>query len=398
MNSRWPLVSLSTVLSLYQEYIDAPEPRLYPKLSVRLYGKGVVLDEPADGALLRMKRHQLARGGQVILSEIWGKKGAIGLVPSEGEGALCTSHFFLFDVDYSRIEQGYLQAIFRANYLEPQLNTEARGTTGYAAVRPKHLLRAQIPLPPLDEQRRIVAQIEAYAAAIEEARGLRRAAVEEAEALFVSILQSVIESLLLAHSNTTIGSFADVRGGKRLPRGESLVTYPTPFPYIRVSDMKAHSVDMGSIQYVPEHIHPQIAQYTIGSEDVYVTIAGTIGYAGRIPAELHGANLTENAAKIVLYNKTQVLADYLVYAIQSPQVQEQFNQKQTVTAQPKLALHRIASTELPLLPPGEQRRIVAYLDDLQARVDELTRLQAESAAELDALLPSILDRAFKGEL
>ncbi len=46
----------------------------------------------------------------------------------------------------------------------------------------------------------------------------------------------------------------------------------------------------------------------------------------------------------------------------------------------------------------EQRRIVAYLDDLQAKVDSLKKTQAETAAELDALLPAILDRAFKGEL
>jgi len=46
----------------------------------------------------------------------------------------------------------------------------------------------------------------------------------------------------------------------------------------------------------------------------------------------------------------------------------------------------------------EQRRIVAYLDNLQAQVDELTALQEATQAELDALLPSVLDRAFRGEL
>ena len=47
---------------------------------------------------------------------------------------------------------------------------------------------------------------------------------------------------------------------------------------------------------------------------------------------------------------------------------------------------------------SEQRRIVAELDALQAKVDTLKRLQTETAAELDALLPAILDKAFKGEL
>ncbi len=55
-------------------------------------------------------------------------------------------------------------------------------------------------------------------------------------------------------------------------------------------------------------------------------------------------------------------------------------------------------TQIPLPPLPEQHRIVAYLDRLQAKVDALKNLQAETAAELDALLPSILDRAFKGEL
>jgi type I restriction enzyme S subunit len=54
--------------------------------------------------------------------------------------------------------------------------------------------------------------------------------------------------------------------------------------------------------------------------------------------------------------------------------------------------------QIPLPPLPEQRRIVAYLDGLQAKVDSLKRLQDETAKELDAMLPSVLDRAFKGEL
>src|SRR5436309_8006983 len=140
MKNTWPQVKLGEFLTHYTEYIEAPEPRIYPKLSVRLYGKGVVLDSPADGTSLKMKRHQIAKAGQVILSEIWGKKGAIGFVPREGDGALCTSHFFLFDLNLDRLGPQYLRLIFTGNYLEDQLNAEAFGTTGYAAVRPKNLL------------------------------------------------------------------------------------------------------------------------------------------------------------------------------------------------------------------------------------------------------------------
>ena len=56
--------------------------------------------------------------------------------------------------------------------------------------------------------------------------------------------------------------------------------------------------------------------------------------------------------------------------------------------------------KIPLLcsPLDEQRRIVAYLDGLQAKVNALRELQATSGEELSALMPSVLDRAFKGEL
>src|SRR5437588_11963145 len=122
MSKSFPMVQLGEILTLYQEYIDEPEAKVYPKLSVKLYGKGIVIDTSVDGTSLKMKRHQIAQSGQVILSEIWGKKGAIGLVPPEGDGALCTSHFFLFDICHEKIEKRYLQAIFTANYLQDQMN------------------------------------------------------------------------------------------------------------------------------------------------------------------------------------------------------------------------------------------------------------------------------------
>jgi type I restriction enzyme, S subunit len=68
------------------------------------------------------------------------------------------------------------------------------------------------------------------------------------------------------------------------------------------------------------------------------------------------------------------------------------------SAQKNINLEILSSLPIPILDIIEQRRIVTYLDDLQARVDGLKQLQTETSAELDALLPSILDKAFKGEL
>ena len=183
----WPKVLLGDVLKQDVHYLSEPEPRLYPKLSVKLYGRGVVLDTPADGGSVKMRKHQLARPGQVILSEIWAKKGAIGIVPPEGDGALCTSHFFLFDIEESKVLPGYIGWLLRANYFEPQLNAEARGTTGYAAIRPKQFLSTEIPLPSLAEQQTVVTRLEALTGKTQEAEAQLDAADVTSAALLLSL-------------------------------------------------------------------------------------------------------------------------------------------------------------------------------------------------------------------
>jgi type I restriction enzyme S subunit len=63
-----------------------------------------------------------------------------------------------------------------------------------------------------------------------------------------------------------------------------------------------------------------------------------------------------------------------------------------------LSVGRIKQIGVPLLPLTAQKAIVAETQDLQTKIDTLKCLQAETASELDTMLPSILDKAFKGEL
>ena len=102
-----------------------------------------------------------------------------------------------------------------------------------------------------------------------------------------------------------LGAVASVLGGKRIPAGRRLTNENTGHIYIRVSDMKNASVLTGNLLYVPSDIYPAISRYIINKEDVYITVAGTIGAVGTIPPELDGANLTENADRLVFSNIDQ---------------------------------------------------------------------------------------------
>lgn len=183
----WPVVKLGEVLDQDLDFVTDLEPKTYKKLSVKLYGKGVFPDKPVEAHAVRMKKHQLAKEGQIIVSEIWAKKGAIGIVPPNGNGALCTSHFYLFNRKSERVMEGWLRYLFIVNFLEPQLSAEARGTTGYASVRPRHFLQCEVPLPPLAEQQRIVAKLDKVAALVEEAKSLRQEIGREMRSLVQSI-------------------------------------------------------------------------------------------------------------------------------------------------------------------------------------------------------------------
>ena len=162
--------------------------------------------------------------------------------------------------------------------------------------------------------------------------------------------------------------FALVLGGKRLPAGTSFSTEKTDNIYIRVTDMKDGSVSTEDLRYISDDVQARIAKYTIDREDLYITIAGTIGDVGEIPEHFHSQNLTENAAKIVF---REVDKKFLLLVLRSGDIKEQFQEKMKQMAQPKLALKRISGARVPLPPLAEQHRIVAKADELMGLIDRL---------------------------
>ena len=276
------------------------------------------------------------------------------------------------------------------------------------------IVNSLIPLPPAEEQRRIVAKIEElllyvdrYAAAYEK---LEQFNAKFPEDMKKSVLQYAIQGKLVEQREeegtgeelyrqiqaekkrlikegkikkekplpeiaedeipfdipgswkwVRIGTVATILGGKRIPAGRKLSSNDTGYIYIRVSDMKDGYVSTENLQYVPEDIFPSISKYIIHKEDVFITVAGTIGRVGKIPPELDGANLTENADRLVFSLMDQ---DWLIKCMQSSLVQNQIADATTKVGQPKLAIIRIQNMLIPLPPLSEQKRIVAKLEEI----------------------------------
>ena len=196
-----------------------------------------------------------------------------------------------------------------------------------------------------------------------------------------------------------LGEIVTVLGGKRIPAGRQLTTENTGYKYIRVSDMKDGTVLTDGLLYIPSDIFPSIARYIIHKEDVYITVAGTIGRVGKIPEEIDGANLTENADRLVFSMLEQ---NWLIKCLESNIVQSQIANVTTKVGQPKLAIKRIQKLIIPLPPLAEQKRIVAKFEELLPYIDRYE--QAWSKLEqFNNLFPedmkkSLLQYAIQGKL
>ena len=308
----------------------------------------------------------------------------------------------------------YLLWFFKTEYFIANGVKSFTGTEGQQRIHKDYLATCLIPLPPLAEQNRIVAKIEElllyvdrYAAAYEK---LEQFNAKFPEDMKKSILQYAIQGKLVEQrpeegtgeelyqqiqtekqrlikegkikkekplpeiaedekpfdipeswKSVRLGNIVSVYGGKRIPVGRKLSSEDTGYIYIRVSDMKDGYVSIDNLQYVPQDIYPLISRYIINKEDVFITVAGTIGRVGKIPPELDGANLTENADRLVFSNLDQ---DWLIKCLQSPLIQSQIADATTKVGQPKLAIIRIQNIIIPLPPLAEQKRIVAKLEEI----------------------------------
>ena len=185
-----------------------------------------------------------------------------------------------------------------------------------------------------------------------------------------------------------LSSISEIKSGKRLPKGSLVTSSKTPYPYIRVIDMNMGYLNLSNIMYVPENVQPMISKYIISKNDIYISVAGTLGLVGKIPEELDGANLTENANRIT---EIQCNRDYLMYYMMSPLIQNVIEAERTIGAQPKLALQRIRDFYIVL--PGdnrEQTAIAAALSDVDSLISALTKKIEKKKAIKQGLMQQLL--------
>jgi type I restriction enzyme S subunit len=280
------------------------------------------------------------------------------------------------------------------------LNREARGVA-QQGIYLNQVRKLSVPVPPTDEQHKIVELLEDHLLRLDAALADVKQAKIKAAQFRKSLLQSIFEGKYSPSSNNwehkAIGDFAEVKGGKRLPKGTKWSDEPTRHPYIRATDIKFGKIRIEDLVHVPDSVWKTISRYVVEENDVVITIAGTIGEIAVVPSSLAGANLTENAAKLV-FDHEYVLPSFLSMYLQSPSVQQEFKNLSKATTQAKLALYRIATVEIPVPTLHEQQELMELVEE---KLTYLTSsLNQISAVELRvaSLRRALLQAAFTGQL
>jgi type I restriction enzyme S subunit len=384
----WPTVKLGDVLKRSTATIEPQAETEYQEITVRLWGKGVVERGRALGASLTGRRF-VAHSDQFIVSRIAARHGAMGLVPNALNSALVTNDFPLFDLNTKLLDPLFIAWLCRTTDFIELCSRASEGTTR-VRLKEEQFLALEIPLPPLPEQRRIVARIEELAAQIQEARELRRKAVEGTEAL-VGVRAYIIFDETMKNGFMPLESVAVLERGKfsHRPRNEPRF-FDGNHPWIQIGEIKSSNKYIRTWSQTLNNDGLAISKkFSRGT--VLISIAATIGAVGIldfdccVPDSIVGVTPKQNTDSEFLYHYLNYLRRHLEEI--APQ-----------SAQKNINLGILTQIPVPTLSFAEQRRIVAELDALQTQVDALKRLQSETAVELNALLPAVLDRAFKGEL
>jgi type I restriction enzyme S subunit len=287
----------------------------------------------------------------------------------------------------------FFRYYLQSEYFKSQL---VKLITGSAQLNfgPSHIKKIKLPLPPLPQQQKIANILDAADALRQNDKALIAKYDELTQALFLDMFGDPVSNPK-GFELSTVGIQCNVKGGKRVPKEEKLVSENTGFPYIKAGNIKSGKVTLKDLEYLLPQTREKLKRYIVEKGDVCITVVGAnIGDIGIVPEELHLANLTENANKILIKDKLILNNYYLAKYLQMDFVQKNISAKTMAVGVPKLALFRIEQIEL-LIPPIALQR---QYEERVAVIEEQKAIAQKSLEKSERLFNSLLQKAFKGEL
>jgi len=383
MSVAWPTVPLGEVarLDLNRESIDPS--KTYAMVGVLSFARGLFEREPIENGNTSYKHFLRLKPDHIVMSQLFGWEGALALSNDRFAGKYLSPQFPTFLSDERRLDRKFLGWLMRRPSFWSDLGTRASGMGDRRrTLNPDAFFACQIPLPSLDEQRRIVARIEELAAKVEEARRLRHNLQREILALPRALL-----SHQSSHRKIRVGEFVALRP-----------------PNVKVDPLEEYhfagvysfgrGVFRGHRKLGNEFAYPKLTRLQAGNF-VYPKLMAWEGALGIVPPECDGLVVSTEFPVFEIDDKV-ILPEVIDTYFRSPEVWPGLSGQSGGT---NVRRRRLNPTDfLNLQIPWPDPAVQTAIRQCVSRVSAIRALQSETAAELDAMLPAILDKAFNGEL
>lgn len=345
------------------------------------YARGIFSSYSKAGTEFNLSKIQRIKKDDFIFCKIMAWEGAFGLAPEECNDTVMSGAFVAYEIDRDIVEPKFLDYFFK---IEKNWKNVGSGSTG-TNVRRKTLFAAdfekyEITLPPLTLQQQIIAKVESITQRIEQIKNLRA----EQEKEIVCLRNSIFIDLQKEFENFPIRKVL-------VPHSEMIEINPNE-TYKQVTVRIEHNGVLLRGLITGSEIGSK--QFLANENDFIISkIDARSGAMGMIPADLQGAVVTND---FPLFSFTEGVNPKYFYYFSNTFYFDDACKKASegTTNRKRLKMDKFDNIQIPLPPIEEQNRIVSLLDKLNGVKTNHT----ETEKELTQLMPSILDKAFKGEL
>lgn len=322
--------------------------------------------------------------GDIVFARTGATTGKSFLIKSPPDGAVFASYLIRLKPS-TEVEPAYLAHFFQSAGYWAQIRKKTQGAA-QGGVNASSLRELEIPLPPLDDQRRIAAILDKADAL----RRKRKRALELLDGLTQSIFQEMFQGaegryceLKDAVKPGTIITYGIVQAGPEVPGG---------VPYIRTGDIVGGEIRQADLRRTAPEIAAKFGRSRVDAGDIVMSIRATVGTTAVVPKALAGANLTQGTARIAPGN--EVTLEYMLSYLRSQTTQRWISAQVKGATFLEITLGRLR--ELPFFIPPMERQI--EFSRRVAKTNLPLTLAREHYDHLSRLFSSLQHRAFAGEL
>jgi type I restriction enzyme S subunit len=339
---------------------------------------------------LKNSSAQLLPPGTVIFSS----RATIGKVAIAGV-PLTTNQGFANLICSEKIYNRFLA--YYLKYITPEIQKRA-GQTTFPEIKKSELKRFQIPLPPVDVQRRVVARLEEITAKIEQAKKIREEALKETEKIMQTALHQIFSKAVeKGWGKKKLESIAFIRKGTINPMDypdEEFELYSIPAYHTSVEPEIKKGCEIKSSKVL---VNP--GDCLFGKLNPHVPKIWLVKpYNNR--RQIATTEFFPIVSKEKNNNEKWFIPEYIYYVLKSPDFQKRVIHKilGTTASRQRLSPNDILEEEIPLPPFEEQKLVVEHLNRLEEKIRKLKRHQQEVSQKIEKITNAVLEKAFSGRL